>query len=174
MHLTSGLPLVWGSGDLGGGRNGGWVANWPRTRTGPVWWAVLPEAVRTHAGLLAVRGHSAHHKTISSVIARWTSSRKPRLRVMLLRDASEHPTPARSQRLSSRPVGASPYRTVRRWHTGDTPSNNSSPIWWGCSISPNVYTALLPSAATRRAVPGISTPRFGHRDPRFADQRDEP
>ena len=134
MHLTSGLPLVWGSGDLGRwyarrlGRQLAENADWPSVV------GVLPEAVRTHAGLLAVRGHSAHRKTIFRDRT-LDEQPQPRLRVMLLRDASEHPdTSAIAEAVvQTCERVAVPYESVMAH--GDTPSNNS-PIWWGWSISP--------------------------------------
>lgn len=91
MHLTSGLPLVWGSGDLGAvaarrlGRQLAENADWPSVV------GVLPEAVRTHAGLLA--GPWAQRSPQDDLFRDRTLDEQPqpRLRVMLLRDASEHP-----------------------------------------------------------------------------------
>lgn len=91
IHLTGGLPLVWGSGDLGAaaarrlGRQLAENADWPSVV------GVLPEAVRTHAGLL--RGPWAQPVSEQDIFRDRTDSDEPspRLRVVLLRDATEHP-----------------------------------------------------------------------------------
>ncbi len=91
IHLTSGLPLVWGSGEVGAvaarrlGRQLAENADWP----GIV--GVLPEAVRTHAGLL--RGPWARPPGPDDIFRDRTQDEQPtpRLRVLLTRDAGEHP-----------------------------------------------------------------------------------
>lgn len=91
IHLTGGLPLVWGSGDVGGvaarrlGRQLAENADWPSIV------GVLPEAVRTHAGLL--RGPWAHPVSEADIFRDRLGDDEPaaRLRVLLVRDADEHP-----------------------------------------------------------------------------------
>lgn len=91
IHLTSGLPLVWGSGDVGAvaarraGRQLAENADWPASV------GVLPEAVRTHAGLL--RGAWAPPPTEQDIFRDRTldTQPQPRLRALLLRDPGEHP-----------------------------------------------------------------------------------
>jgi glucose/mannose-6-phosphate isomerase len=94
IHLTGGLPVVWGSGDAGSvaarrlGRQLAENADWPSV-TG-----VLPEAVRTHAGLLA--GPWAAPTAEEDIFRDRTLDEQPqaRVRVVLLRDAQEHPDTA--------------------------------------------------------------------------------
>jgi len=94
IHLTSGLPLVWGSGDAGAvaarrlGRQLAENADWPSVV------GTLPEAVRTHAGLLS--GPWAGPVSESDIFRDRTleDQPQPRLRVMLVRDAMEHPDTA--------------------------------------------------------------------------------
>lgn len=94
IHLTSGLPLVWGSGDVGAvaarrlGRQLAENADWPAVV------GVLPEAVRTHAGLL--RGPWAAPADEADIFRDRTLDGEPvaRLRVVLIRDADEHPDTA--------------------------------------------------------------------------------
>ncbi len=94
IHLTSGLPLVWGSGDVGAvaarriGRQLAENADWPSVV------GVLPEAVRTHAGLL--RGPWSGPVSEADIFRDRTldDEPQPRLRVLLVRDASEHPDTA--------------------------------------------------------------------------------
>lgn len=91
IHLTGGLPLIWGSGEVGAvaarrlGRQLAENADWP----GLV--GVLPEAVRTHAGLL--RGPWARPPGPDDIFRDRTEDEQPapRLRVLLTRDAAEHP-----------------------------------------------------------------------------------
>lgn len=91
IHLTGGLPVVWGSGDVGAvaarrlGRQLAENADWPSVV------GVLPEAVRTHAGLL--RGPWARPADEADIFRDRTQQEdpQPRLRVLLVRDASEHP-----------------------------------------------------------------------------------
>ena len=91
IHLTGGLPLVWGSGDVGAvaarrlGRQLAENADWPSVV------GVLPEAVRTHAGLL--RGPWAHPVDETDIFRDRTEEEgpQPRLRTLLVRDPSEHP-----------------------------------------------------------------------------------
>jgi glucose/mannose-6-phosphate isomerase len=91
IHLTDGLPLVWGSGDVGAvaarrlGRQLAENADWPSVV------GVLPEAVRTHAGLL--RGPWARPSSTTDLFRDRTQDDEaaPRLRVLLVRDAGEHP-----------------------------------------------------------------------------------
>jgi glucose/mannose-6-phosphate isomerase len=91
IHLTGGLPLVWGSGDVGAvaarrlGRQLAENADWPAVV------GTLPEAARTHAGLL--RGPWARPATEADIFRDRTEDDQPaaRLRVLLVRDAGEHP-----------------------------------------------------------------------------------
>jgi glucose/mannose-6-phosphate isomerase len=94
IHLTSGLPVVWGSGDVGAvaarriGRQLAENADWPSVV------GVLPEAGRTHAGLL--RGPWAGPVSEADIFRDRTldDQPQPRLRVLLVRDAMEHPETA--------------------------------------------------------------------------------
>lgn len=91
IHLTSGLPLVWGSGDVGAvaarrlGRQLAENADWPSVV------GTLPEAVRTHAGLL--RGPWAAPASEADIFRDRTMDEEPqpRLRAVLVRDPGEHP-----------------------------------------------------------------------------------
>lgn len=91
IHLTSGLPLVWGSGDVGSvaarrlGRQLAENADWPSVV------GTLPEAVRTHAGLL--RGPWSSPVPEADIFRDRTAEEgpQPRIRVVLVRDAMEHP-----------------------------------------------------------------------------------
>ncbi|HRY09809.1 MAG: mannose-6-phosphate isomerase [Actinobacteria bacterium] len=94
IHLTSGLPLAWGSGDVGAvaarrlGRQLAENADWPSVV------GVLPEGARTHAGLLG--GPWAAPAREEDIFRDRTldSGPQPRLRAVLLRDAMEHPDTA--------------------------------------------------------------------------------
>lgn len=94
IHLTSGLPLVWGSGDVGAvaarrlGRQLAENADWPSVV------GVLPDAARTHAGLLA--GPWAAPADEADIFRDRTLDEQPqpRLRAVLVRDAMEHPDTA--------------------------------------------------------------------------------
>lgn len=91
LHLAQGLPLVWGSGDLGEvaarrlARQLAENADWPSVL------GVLPEAARTHAGLLS--GPWARSARDEDIFRDRADAEHPqaRMRVMLVRDASEHP-----------------------------------------------------------------------------------
>lgn len=91
IHLTGGLPVIWGSGDLGAvaarrlGRQLAENADWPSVV------GVLPEAARTHAGLL--HGPWASPVEEADIFRDRTVDHgpQPRLRIVLLRDPSEHP-----------------------------------------------------------------------------------
>lgn len=91
MHLTSGLPLVWGSGDVGGvaarrlGRQLAENADWPSVV------GVLPEAARTHGGLLGGpwSGPVSEEELFRDRLG--DEGPQPRLRVLLVRDDNEHP-----------------------------------------------------------------------------------
>jgi hypothetical protein len=94
IHLTSGLPLVWGSGDVGAvaarrlGRQLAENADWPSVV------GALPEAARTHGGLLA--GPFAGPVSERDLFRDRTGDQDPqaRLRVLLVRDGNEHPDTA--------------------------------------------------------------------------------
>lgn len=94
IHLTAGLPLVWGSGDIGAvaarrmGRQLAENADWPSVV------GILPEAVRTHAGLL--QGPWAAPASEADIFRDRTldDQPQPRLRALLLRDPGEHPDTA--------------------------------------------------------------------------------
>ncbi|HQR79193.1 MAG TPA: SIS domain-containing protein [Actinomycetota bacterium] len=94
IHLTSGLPLVWGSGDVGAvaarrlGRQLAENADWPSVV------GALPEAVRTHAGLL--RGPWSGPVPEADIFRDRTAEEgpQPRLRPVLVRDTMEHPETA--------------------------------------------------------------------------------
>ncbi|MCU0297045.1 MAG: hypothetical protein MUF33_00845 [Candidatus Nanopelagicales bacterium] len=94
IHLTAGLPLVWGSGDVGVvaarrlGRQLAENADWPSVV------GALPESVRTHAGLL--RGPWAGPAREQDIFRDRTLDDQPapRLRVLLVRDSAEHPDTA--------------------------------------------------------------------------------
>ncbi len=94
IHLTAGLPVVWGSGDVGVvaarrlGRQLAENADWPSVV------GALPEAVRTHAGLL--RGPWAVRPSDEDIFRDRTLDDQPapRLRVLLVRDGGEHPDTA--------------------------------------------------------------------------------
>ena len=172
MHLTSGLPLVWGSGDLGAvaarrlGRQLAENADWPSVV------GVLPEAVRTHAGLLA--GPWAQRSPQDDLFRDRTLDEQPqpRLRVMLLRDASEHPdTSAIAEAVvQTCERVAVPYESVMA-HGGHAIEQLADLV--GLVDFASVYTALMQRRDPSRSA-GDLDPRFGHRDPRFADQRDRP
>lgn len=94
MHLTAGLPLIWGSGDIGAvaarrmGRQLAENADWPSVV------GILPEAVRTHAGLF--QGPWARPASEADIFRdRMADDQpQPRLRALLLRDPGEHPETA--------------------------------------------------------------------------------
>lgn len=94
LHLTAGLPLVWGSGDVGAvaarrlGRQLAENADWPSVV------GALPEAARTHAGLLA--GPWAGQADEVDIFRDRTldDQLQPRMRAVLVRDAMEHPDTA--------------------------------------------------------------------------------
>ncbi len=94
IHLTSGLPLAWGSGDIAAvaarrlGRQLAENADWPSVV------GVLPEGARTHAGLLG--GPWAGPPSEQDIFRDRTldTQPQPRLRAVLLRDAMEHPDTA--------------------------------------------------------------------------------
>jgi len=91
LHLTAGLPLVWGSGDIGAvaarrlGRQLAENADWPSVV------GTLPDAARTHAGLLA--GPWAGPAAEADIFRDRTldDQPQPRMRALLIRDAMEHP-----------------------------------------------------------------------------------
>lgn len=91
IHLASGLPLIWGSGDVGGvaarrlGRQLAENADWPSVV------GVLPEAARTHGGLL--QGPWATPVSDRDIFRDRVDDEQPqpRLRALLVRDPSEHP-----------------------------------------------------------------------------------
>ena len=91
IHLASGLPLIWGSGDVGAvaarrlGRQLAENADWPSVV------GVLPEAARTHGGLLG--GPWASPVSDQDIFRDRTDDDQPqpRLRTLLVRDPSEHP-----------------------------------------------------------------------------------
>jgi len=92
LHLTAGLPLVWGSGDIGAvaarrlGRQLAENADWPSVV------GALPDAARTHAGLLAGPwAGQAGHGDIFRDRALDDEQPQPRMRAVLVRDAMEHP-----------------------------------------------------------------------------------
>lgn len=94
IHLTSGLPLMWGSGDVGavaarrGSRQLAENADWPSVV------GVLPEAVRTHGGLLG--GPWAEPPSEDDIFRDRTMDERPnaRMRAVVVRDPGEHPDTA--------------------------------------------------------------------------------
>lgn len=163
IHLADGLPLVWGSGDLGAvaarrlARQLAENADWPCVV------GVLPEAVRTHAGLLD--GPWARSARDEDIFRDRTLEEQPqaRLRVTLVRDASEHPdTRAIAEAvLEVCERSGVPYESVMG--KGGHPIEQLADLV-GLMDFASVYTALMQRRDPSRSA-GDLDPRFGRQAP---------
>jgi hypothetical protein len=159
VHLAEGLPLVWGSGDLGAvaarrlARQLAENADWPCVV------GALPEAVRTHAGLLG--GPWAGSATEEDFFRDRTEEEQPqaRLRVTLVRDDSEHP--------DTRAIADAVLEVCERYGvacqsvrgTGGHPIAQLADLI-GLMDFASVYTALMQRRDPSRSA-GDLDPRFG-------------
>lgn len=162
VHLTSGLPVVWGSGDAGAvaarrlGRQLAENADWPSV-TG-----VLPEAVRTHAGLLA--GPWAAPSSEEDIFRDRTLVDEPaaRVRVVLLRDADEHPDTAGIAEAVVQTCERRDVPCVNLVARAGHPLENLADLL-GLVDFASIYAALMQRRDPSRSAMDID-PRFGRPD----------
>jgi hypothetical protein len=163
VHLASGLPLVWGSGDLGAvaarrlGRQLAENADWPSVV------GVLPDAARTHAGLLW--GPWAQPVSAEDIFRDRTldDQPQPRLRVVLVRDETEHPdTAAIADAVQQQCDRADVPQEVVTAPGGHAIEQLADLV--GLLDFASIYTALMQGRDPSRSA-GDLDPRFGRQDP---------
>jgi glucose/mannose-6-phosphate isomerase len=163
IHLTGGLPLVWGSGDVGAvaarrlGRQLAENADWPSVV------GVLPEAARTHAGLL--RGPWARPVTEADIFRDRTLDEvpQPRLRTLLVRDPGEHPDTARIAEAVVQTCERLDVPCSSLMATGGHAIEQLADLV-GLVDFASVYAALTQQRDPSRSAEDID-PRFGRHDP---------
>jgi glucose/mannose-6-phosphate isomerase len=163
IHLTGGLPLIWGSGDVGAvaarrlGRQLAENADWPSVV------GVLPEAARTHAGLL--QGPWARPPDEQDIFRDRTldEDTQARIRALLVRDASEHPDTAE--------IAEAVMQTCERVDVAvmSVTAEGAGPIealadLVGLLDFASVYAALMQRRDPCRSAEDID-PRFGRQNP---------
>lgn len=164
IHLTGGLPVAWGSGDVGAvaarrlARQLAENADWPCVV------GVLPEAVRTHAGLL--RGPWARPPGEQDIFRDRTLDDHPqaRLRVVLVRDADEHPDTAG---IADAVEQTCDRLDVARVTVAVDPGHPLEQLADAVGLLDfaSVYAALMQRRDPSRSAMDID-PRFGRPDPR--------
>lgn len=162
IHLTGGLPVIWGSGDVGAvaarrlGRQLAENADWPSVV------GVLPEAVRTHAGLL--KGPWARPPAEEDIFRDRTDDDDPqaRIRGLLVRDASEHPDTAEIAEAIVQTCEQVDLACMVVSAQGSSPIEQLADLV-GLLDFASVYAGLMQRRDPSRSAEDID-PRFGRQD----------